>query len=111
MAHADPGFDLDRTMANLRAEKADALGPILDPGPQGTFSSSIYERGALTVHALRRTIGDPAFFTVVRRWTTEHRYGTGTTGQFVALVEEVAGRPLGNFFDAWLRARTVPPLP
>jgi aminopeptidase N len=111
MAHADPGFDLDRTMANLRAEKADELGPILDPGPRGTFSSAIYERGALAVHALRRTIGDVAFFTVVRRWTTGHRYGTGTTGQFVALVEEVTGRPLGPFFDAWLRAKRVPPLP
>jgi len=111
MAHADPTFDLDRTMANLRAERAGELGPILDPGPRGTFSSAIYERGALAVHALRRTIGDPAFFTVVRRWTTEHRYGIGTTGQFITLVEEVTGRPLGTFFDAWLRAKTVPPLP
>jgi len=111
MAHADPGFDLDRTMADLRAEKADDLGPILDPGPRGTFSSSIYDRGALAVHALRRTIGDPAFFTLLHRWTVEKRYGVGTTAEFIALAEQVSGRPLGDFFDAWLRAKQVPPLP
>ena len=111
IAHADPTFDLDRTMANLRAEKADELGPILDPGPRGTFSSSIYERGALTVHALRRTIGDAAFFELLRRWTVEHRYGIGTTAEFVALAEQVSGTNLDAFFDAWLRAKKVPPLP
>ena len=111
MAHADPTFDLDRTMANLRAEKADELGPILDPGAAGTFSSSIYERGALTVHALRRTIGDDAFFTLLRRWTIGHRYGIGTTAQFIALAERVSGRDLTAFFARWLRAKTVPPLP
>ena len=47
------------------------------PDHGGTFSASIYERGALAVHALRRTIGDAAFFTLLRRWTTEHRYGIG----------------------------------
>ena len=103
MAHADPTFDLDRTMANLRAEQADELGPILDPGATGTFSSSIYERGALAVHALRRTIGDAAFFTLLHRWTVEHRYGTATTAEFIALAEQVAGRPLDDFFHAWLR--------
>jgi aminopeptidase N len=111
LAHADPTFDLDQTMANLRAEKAGDLGPILDPGPRRTFSTSIYERGALTVHALRRTIGDTAFFTLLRRWTTEHRYGVATTKQFVALAEQVSGRKLRTFFHAWLRAKTVPPLP
>jgi aminopeptidase N len=111
MAHADPTFDLDRTMANLRAEKADDLGPILDPGPRRTFSASIYERGALAVHALRRTIGDTAFFELLRRWTTEHRYGVATTKQFIALAEQVAGRDLHAFFHAWLPAPKVPPLP
>jgi aminopeptidase N len=111
LAHADPTFDLDATLANLRAEKADELGPILDPGPAHTFSESIYERGALAVHALRRTIGDDAFFTVLRRWTTEHRYGVATTSQFVALAQQVSGRDLRAFFHAWLQAKTVPPLP
>jgi aminopeptidase N len=111
LAHADPTFDLDQTMANLRAERADDLGPILDPGPTRTFSDAIYERGALTMHALRRTIGDVAFFTLLRRWATRHRYGIGTTAEFIALAERVAGRPLGDFFHAWLRAPKVPPLP
>jgi len=111
MAHADPSFDLNRTMANLRADKAAELGPILDPGAAGTFSDSVYDRGALTLHALRTTIGDDAFFTLLRRWTVEHRDGVATTKQFVALAEEVSGRNLDAFFHAWLRAPKVPPLP
>lgn len=111
MAHADPGFDLDRTMAERRADHADEWGPILDPGATETFGESVYERGALAVHALRRTIGDAAFFELVHRWTVEHRDGVATTAEFIALAEQVSGRDLGSFFDAWLTAPTMPPLP
>ena len=111
MAHAHPGFDLDRTMADLRASDADRLGPILDPGARATFSRSVYERGALTLHALRRTVGDDAFFRILSSWATEHRYATATTAEFVALAEAVSGRSLTAFFHAWLERPTVPPLP
>jgi aminopeptidase N len=111
LAHADPTFDLDRTMRDLRADRAGELGPILDPGPERTFSPAIYERGALAVHALRRTIGDAAFFALLHRWTVGHRYGVATTAEFVRLAERVSGRDLGAFFHAWLQAPTVPRLP
>ena len=99
LAHANPTYDLDDAMAKLRAEHTDDLGPILDPGPRRTFSGSVYERGALAVHALRRTIGDADFFELMHRWTSEHAYGVATTGQFIALAEEVSGQPLGDFFE------------
>lgn len=111
LAHADTTFDIDRAMADLRADKIDELGPILDPGPEHTFDAAIYERGALAVHALRRTIGDPAFFELLHRWTTEHRYGVATTAEFIRLAEQVSGRDLTAFFHAWLQAKSVPPLP
>ncbi len=111
LAHADPTYDLDGAMAKLRADHPGQLNPILDPGAQGTFGDSVYVRGALAVHALRRTIGDADFFELVHRWTTEHAYGTATTAQFIALAEQVSGRDLGGFFDAWLRAPKIPPLP
>lgn len=111
LAHADPGYDLDTAMTKLRAEQDPDLGPILDPGAAGTFGESVYERGALAVHALRRTIGDAAFFELVHRWTVEHAYGVATTEQFIALAEDVSGQDLTDFFAAWLSAPRIPPLP
>ena len=75
------------------------------------FDDRVYKRGALTLHALRTLLGDEAFFGLLRRWVTEHRYATVTTADFIALAEQFAGQDLGEFFDAWLRALPLPALP
>lgn len=82
-----------------------------DPGPRDMFDDRVYKRGALTLHALRTLLGDDAFFGLLRRWISEHRYATVTTSDFVALAEDVAGRSLAEFFDAWLEALPLPDLP
>jgi aminopeptidase N len=110
-AHADPGFDLDQFMRNRRAESAADLHRPLDPGPTNEFTASVYERGALTLHALRLTVGDAKFFAILRTWTTEHRHATATTAQFIALAERISGRSLHDFFAGWLRSDAVPALP
>ncbi|MGN9776343.1 M1 family metallopeptidase [Micromonospora sp. H33] len=85
--------------------------PTLDPGRGQMFGSAVYNRGALTVHALRRTVGDEAFFTILRTWTAERRGGNATTDDLVALAERISGKSLRPFFDAWLTGRTAPALP
>jgi aminopeptidase N len=110
-AHVDPTFDLDQFMRGRRAESTADLHRPLDPGPTNEFTPAVYERGALALHALRLTVGDAAFFEILRTWTAEHRHATATTAQFVALAERVSGQPLGPFFRAWLRAPEVPVLP
>ncbi|MFC7761959.1 M1 family metallopeptidase [Catellatospora bangladeshensis] len=82
--------------------------PTADPGRDGIFSSSVYERGAMTLHALRKLIGDERFFTVMRTWTAEQRDGNATTAEFVALAERVAARPLSAFLQPWLYGKTRP---
>jgi aminopeptidase N len=77
--------------------------PPGDPGgPQSMFNGTIYNRGAMTLQALREKIGDGAFFQILRRWAVEHRYGNVTTPQFVALAEQVSGMQLDHFFEVWL---------
>jgi hypothetical protein len=71
-------------------------------GPAELFDGTIYNRGGMTLEALREKIGDGAFFTIMRRWAQEHRFGNVTTPQFIALAEQVSGRDLGAFFDTWL---------
>ncbi len=39
---------------------------IGDPGPDLLFDQAVYFRGAMTLHALRAEIGDPAFFRLLR---------------------------------------------
>jgi aminopeptidase N len=83
-----------------------------DPGATALFSHPIvYERGALILHALRLTVGDEAFFTILRTWTARFHNGNATTQDFIALAEEISVEPLDDFFDAWLFSPALPTLP
>jgi aminopeptidase N len=110
-----PGLDLTavikRQLEHASAADVRALDqPITDVNgtETGLFTTSVYQRGALLLHALRVQIGDDAFRTLLHRWASEHAQGNGTTEQFVALADEVAGRPLDDFFDRWLHADPMP---
>lgn len=81
------------------------------PGRKHLFDDRVYQRGALTVHALRLRLGDPAFFTLLRTWTARHRHATASTGSLTALAAEAAGAPLDDLFDAWVLGTALPPLP
>ncbi|MEU7589840.1 M1 family metallopeptidase [Micromonospora sp. NPDC049230] len=81
------------------------------PGVKELFSESVYQRGAMTLHALRVAVGDKAFFQIVRAWAAEKRNGTATTAEFVALAERVSGKQLDALFDAWLYGTQRPALP
>jgi len=105
-----PSYDIDAAMARTWDAGAD-LGPIGQPDRHELFGAAVYERGGLTLHALRRTIGDEAFFTLLRRWFDTYRNRSAGTEQFVQLASAVAGRPLDEFFRAWLFAPAMPPLP
>lgn len=83
---------------------------LADPGPELMFDDRVYKRGALTLHALRRAIGDDLFFTLLRTWVDRHRGGSVVTADFVALAEEVSGSDLSGFFAAWLEETALPPL-
>jgi aminopeptidase N len=70
--------------------------------PADLFNGSVYTRGAMALHALRKEIGDATFFSLIKKWTADHRYGNATTAEFVTLAERMSGKSLGGLFDAWL---------
>ena len=81
---------------------AEVWRPVMaDPGRDNIFHETVYDRGAMTLHMVRKAIGDDAFFTLLRRWPAEHRYGNVTTADFIAFVERLAGTDLGPLFQAW----------
>ncbi|MFI6260816.1 M1 family metallopeptidase [Micromonospora sp. NPDC051006] len=81
------------------------------PGVENLFSQSVYQRGGMTVHALRVAVGDKAFFQILKTWAAEKRNANGTTAEFIALAERVSGKKLDALFDAWLYGTSRPEEP
>ncbi|MEO5873855.1 MAG: M1 family metallopeptidase [Streptosporangiaceae bacterium] len=84
--------------------------PLADPGQDHIFDDGVYTRGALVLHALRRTLGDRVFFVLLHEWTSTFRHGLVTTKDFTALAAQYSTTSLTAFFSAWLRSRRLPPL-
>ncbi len=83
-------------------------GSSADPTVGDLFGFNSYDGGAVVLHALRSTIGDDAFFTLLQRWAHEGNGTSRTTEDFVALAEAVTGSDLGEFFATWLYADRPP---
>jgi aminopeptidase N len=84
--------------------------PAGDPGPDELFADTVYQRGALTLQALREVIGDDAFFEVLRRWIVDNDGTSVRTQEFIDLAEEVSGQDLRLLFQAWLDNAELPSL-
>ncbi|WP_233224070.1 M1 family metallopeptidase [Amycolatopsis sp. CA-128772] len=93
---------VQQTFAKAYADEEDWSGEVADPGRDRIFDDLVYNRGAMTLQALRMQIGDRAFFRVLSEWPTAHRYGTVSTQQFIRFVERLTHRDLGAFFRTWL---------
>jgi aminopeptidase N len=76
--------------------------PVGDPGPDGIFDEAVYLRGAMTLHALRTTVGDEAFFRILPEWAARRSGQNVMTAEFVAVAEEVSGQELDDLFTTWL---------
>ena len=84
---------------------------IGDPGPDTLFAREVYDRGALTLHALRLRVGDEPFFEIVRTYFARYKNGNATTDDFIGVAEEISGEELDEFFDAWLYQEKLPDIP
>ncbi|WP_213001754.1 M1 family metallopeptidase [Winogradskya consettensis] len=81
-----------------------------DPGPANVFDGAVYDRGAMTLHQLRKAVGDDDFFAILRTWVAQHRYDHATTAQFIALSEQISGLQLDDLFQTWLYTPAKPVL-
>jgi aminopeptidase N len=84
---------------------------LSDPTPALMFDDRVYKRGALTLHALRCTVGDDTFFAILQTWVSENSGGSVTTAGFVEHAERVAGRSLESMLRPWLHDLALPALP
>jgi aminopeptidase N len=90
----------------LRESSQDLL--LVDPGPRDMFDDRVYKRGALTLHALRRRLGDEKFFALLRDWTTRYRHGSVITDDFTGMAANYCDESLQQLWDVWLYSTQVP---
>lgn len=67
------------------------------------LNTNSYQKGGWTLHMLRSLVGDSAFFRGLRSYYLANRHSTALTDDLRRAVEASSGRPLGWFFDQWLR--------
>lgn len=81
------------------------------PDRDKLFSLENYGRMTLSMHALRRTLGDEQFFRTLAGVVEEHKYTSITVEQMVDTANRLNDGKLTEFFDAWLHSTKLPPLP
>jgi aminopeptidase N len=82
--------------------------PIADPGKHELFSQNVYNRGAVALHQLRKTVGDEAFFASLKAYTAAFRDKNATTDDFVGVVNQTTGKDMTAFFDRWVKSSELP---
>jgi len=88
--------------------------PVLpgDPGADHLFDEqAVYERPAVMLQAVRKTVGDDAFFTILKTYTSRFAGKNARTQDFVDVANEVSKQDLTSLFDAWLYRAPLPDLP
>ncbi|MBY0441586.1 MAG: M1 family metallopeptidase [Mycobacteriaceae bacterium] len=95
-----------RHYGHLRESAQDLV--LADPGPHNMFDDRVYKRGALTLHALRKRLGNAKFFALLRDWLTRHRHGSVVTDDFTWLAASYCEESLRPFWDAWLYSKKLP---
>ncbi|MBB6476338.1 M1 family metallopeptidase [Sphaerisporangium rubeum] len=109
-AERNGGASADQTFEGYNgADRSEMWGyPPGEARRDDLFHNSVYTRGAMTLHVLRRRIGDDKFFELLRTWTRTYAHSNATTPQFIAMAEKVGGKPVKDLFDAWLFSPTHP---
>ncbi|MFB9691185.1 M1 family metallopeptidase [Amycolatopsis plumensis] len=82
---------------------------VLWPGTR-LFQPAVYERGAMTLQALRTEVGDLAFFRILKGYHQKFQGGQTTTAGFLEFAEQISGRQLDSLFKTWLVDPAKPPV-
>ncbi|HEX2315071.1 MAG TPA: M1 family metallopeptidase [Thermomonospora sp.] len=100
------GDSAQKTFDEVYATPADnALWKVkvADPGRDNIYAHAVYDRGAMTLHALRKTVGDRHFFQLVRDWYAQNRNGNITTRDFVRHSKRYGdARKIDALFKKWV---------
>lgn len=76
-----------------------------DPGKEQLFDT-VYNRGPMTLQALRNVIGDDAFTELNREWAQQP--GSRSLEDWMIMAQTKTSTDLGPFFETWIFGTAVP---
>jgi hypothetical protein len=95
---------------------------FFDPARQGTLASmsvldnalaeatardTIYRKGAYVAMMLRHVLGEEVYYRGLREFVDRYRYQQVTDRDLQAVLEEVSGQALQQFFEDWVRSNKL----
>ena len=79
-------------------------------GESRVFRATVYNKSALVLHMLQRSMGEAAFARGLQRFYGQSRFRRVGTDDLRVAMEAEGGQPLGRFFDGWVYGRDIPTL-
>jgi len=84
-----------------------AYGDGFVGGPTGDYTRAsyyplVYAKGALFFEALRREMGNEAFFRGLQSYYGDCKYHVAAPENLLGAMEKAHGQPLGQFFQRWV---------
>ncbi|HKQ56696.1 MAG TPA: M1 family aminopeptidase [Candidatus Eisenbacteria bacterium] len=81
---------------------------LYDPPAANLFGNTIYKKGSLVLHMLRRVLGDASFYAGMQLYGQRFRYGTASTADFAQAMEDASGQDLDWYFSEWVYDKGLP---
>src|SRR5499426_304900 len=100
--HAEDDYYLDEYQQYLQIDQQRRM-PLASKG-----SNNIYPKGALVLRMLERHLGPQRFWASIRRYLTDHAYGTATSDDLRQAVLAATGENLDWFWDEWVYQAGLP---
>lgn len=96
-------LDFYREMLSLHPDPTIPIGMgVGDYESERDYAIFVYYKGALFLEALRRDVGDAAFYDALRRYYDANRYGYGEPGEFQTAAEIACSCELQGLFNRWV---------
>ncbi len=104
------GIDAARRSRNYSHEKVlryyhiedGGFHPLYPMDQSLTYSSTVYEKGASTVHSLRGYLGDDMFYSGITQFLQENAYTSLSSYDMRDFLTDFSGIDMTDFFDAWV---------
>lgn len=110
-----PGRSLSSSMAGMRKPVIDyyekTRRPVIDTtiiNNMELLSTNSYQKGAWFLHMLRQEVGETLFWKGIRTFYATYRDKNAMTGDFKAVMEQISGKDLDDFFHQWLNIAGQP---
>lgn len=84
---------------------------MAQPDRDKLFSQENYARMTLSMHALRRQLGEESFYKLLAGTVDAHKYESVSVETMAHTMNQLSGGRLGGFFQRWLHEKELPPYP